>query len=99
MSHTVVYICLGLLFAVFWFWSGILGYGALFAFFQRHNPEGAPARLYKDMRTAMSCIPWGFLGLGNAINYLSRHDAWDWDARKPKLGSKYLPRHEYRYHG
>lgn len=86
-------VCLGA-----WLFFGFIGYGMLFAFFQRQfTKEEAAKDLYKDMWEGLRFVPQGFIGLVKVVNYLIEHGGWDEENSDPTHGYKFLPRHEYRY--
>lgn len=81
-----------------WLAVGIAAYGMTYAYMQRHYTNGEAAKdLYRDMRTALLCIPQGPFGIIKVSSYLIDHGGWDEEEGYPLHGFKFLPRHEYRY--
>ena len=80
-----------------WLFFGILAYGSIFAYMQRHfSPHDARKDLYLDMKMGLKFIPQGFFGLVKVTEYLTEHEAWDFNEAAPLYGLKFLPRHESR---
>lgn len=82
-----------------WLTLGVLAYGMGFAYMQRHYTEDQVVGIWDDFLTTVRGIPMGYFAWSNIKHWLKLNEGWDFEHDRPRYGTKYLPRHEFRLRG
>lgn len=79
-----------------WFTLGFLAHGMGYAYMQRYYHEEQVEGLWEDFWTTIRGVLMGYFAWSNIIYFLKNNEGWDFEHNRPKYGTKYLPRHEFR---